>query len=80
VGIAALIQLLESTQSHIQSQALNSLGKIDPGNSTAIATLVQLLESTEDEFKFENITESLAEIGGGNPIAIAALEKLLKSP
>jgi hypothetical protein len=41
---------------------------------------VQLLESTEDEFKFENITESLAEIGGGNPIAIAALEKLLKSP
>lgn len=39
-----------------------SLGKIDPGNETAIATLVQLITSTENEFTRWQAAESLKKI------------------
>jgi HEAT repeat protein len=78
-AILTLVQLLESTQSHIQRQALNSLGKIGVGNLNAVATLEQLLASTEDEDMRLNMADSLRKIDPSNSTAISILVQLLES-
>jgi HEAT repeat protein len=78
-AISNLMQLLESTQSHIQRQALNRLDKIGVGNPNAIAVLQQLLASTDDENMRLDVTDSLGKIDPSNSTAISMLIQLLES-
>jgi HEAT repeat protein len=76
----SLVKLLEVTEDeNTCRQVAESLGKIDPGNSEAIAVLVQLIESTENKFTLRHAVESLGKVGTGNRTAIAALVQLIKS-
>ncbi|MEH2086361.1 NACHT domain-containing protein, partial [Nostoc sp.] len=81
-AIAALVQLLQSTNLHEFTHwyAAKSLGEIGTGNENAISALVQLLQSTNlDNSTYRYAAKSLGEIGTGNENAIAALVQLLQS-
>ncbi|MEH2422963.1 MAG: HEAT repeat domain-containing protein, partial [Nostoc sp.] len=81
-AIAALVQLLQSTNLDDSSRKLaaSSLGEIGTGNEIAIAALVQLLQSTNlDDSTRRQAASSLGEIGTGNEFAIKALVQLLQS-
>ncbi|MEH1969298.1 NACHT domain-containing protein [Nostoc sp.] len=82
-AIAALVQLLQSTNVHDSDRRRHiaeSLGKIDSGNEIAIAALVQLLQSNHvEKYTRRQAASSLGKIGTGNEIAIAALVQLLQS-
>ncbi len=54
-------------------RAADSLGKIDPGNQTAIQTLVELIGFSQDEDTRWRAANSLGEISAGNQTAIQAL-------
>jgi HEAT repeat protein/energy-coupling factor transporter ATP-binding protein EcfA2 len=58
-------------------QAAESLGKVDPGNETAIRVHLYLLEHVQDISAVQGIAEGLNEIDPGNRMAIQALAKVL---
>lgn len=67
--IAALVELLQSTtvDDDTRRQAVESLGKIDPGNQIAIEALVELLQSTDLDNDIRRlVAESLKQINPGN--------------
>ncbi len=58
--IAAFVHLIHTTESRsILRIAAEKLGKLDPGNKSAIAALVLLLQSTQNKSTLWNITRSL---------------------
>lgn len=77
-AIAALVQLLDTTESEVtQMETANALKKIAVGNESVIAALVQLLDTTESEDTRGMAADILGKIDVGNESAIAALVQLL---
>lgn len=78
--ISAFVHLVHTTQSrHILHVASEKLGKLDPGNKSAIAALVLLLEVIPNDFNLWNITHSLMKIDPDNPAGISTLVKLTQA-
>jgi HEAT repeat protein len=68
--IAAFVHLVHTTESRsILRLAAEKLGKLDPGNKSAIAALA-LMPIVEDEYGFCQRSYSLGEIGVGDETAI----------
>ncbi|MBD2594095.1 HEAT repeat domain-containing protein [Nostoc spongiaeforme FACHB-130] len=68
--VAAFVHLVHTTESRtIMRLAAEKLGKLDPGNKSAIAALA-LMPIAEDEYGFCGRSYSLAEIGVGDETAI----------
>ncbi|MGK7885794.1 MAG: CHAT domain-containing protein [Crocosphaera sp.] len=77
--IKRLVELLRTrNDDYILGQAVESLGRIDPGNPVAINALVRLLRISKDESILRQAAESLGKIGAGNPVAIEALVRLFR--
>ena len=92
IAVNKLIDLLETTEDeymwlrsrayifgYIWWRATETLGKIDPGNASAIAALVRILETTEDDGTRRIAVDCLGKIGTGNASAIAALVRILET-
>ena len=79
--IQELCQILEHPQwdEDTRWQAADCLGKIDPGNQTAIAALGKVLETTKDEDTRWQAADCLGKIDPGNQTAIAALVKVIET-
>jgi uncharacterized protein (UPF0147 family) len=78
--VSAFVHLVHTTQSrNIRRIAAEKLGKLDPGNKSAIAALVLLLEVTQDESLLWDITCSLTKIDPDNSVGISTLVKLIQS-
>jgi HEAT repeat protein len=60
-------------------QAAFTLGKIDPGNETAITALARLIQTSHDEYTRAVAVENLGQIGTGNETAITALLQVLQN-
>lgn len=75
--IAGFEHLIHTTQSRsILRIAAEKLGKLDPGNKSAIAALVLLLQVTQDTLTIWKITDSLMQIDPDNPAVIPKLVQL----
>lgn len=78
--VSAFVHLVHTTQSrNILRLAAEKLGKLDPGNKSAIAALVLLLQLTKDESNLWYITCSLIQIDPDNSVGISTLVKLIQS-
>ncbi len=76
--ISAFVHLVHTTQSqYILRIAAEKIGKLDPGNKSAIAALVLLLEVAPNDFNLWNIAHSLIKIDPDNPAVISTLVKLI---
>jgi HEAT repeat protein len=78
--VSAFVHLVHTTQSlNVRRLAAEKLGKLDPGNKSAIAALVLLLQVTQDNPTIWNITHSLMQIDEDNPAVIPSLVKLIQT-
>ncbi len=76
----AFLHLLHTTESQFTLRhAAERLGKLDPGNPTAIAALVLLIQKTENESTLKSAISSLVNIGYGSPIAVATLVNFMQT-
>ncbi|MEH2166387.1 MAG: hypothetical protein V7K41_06890 [Nostoc sp.] len=76
--IAAFVHLVHTTESLIVLRlAAEKLGKLDPGNKSAIAALLLLMKQDKYDYWWFGIG-SLGKIGYGNETAIAALIQFIK--
>lgn len=72
--VSALVHIVHTTQSrNIRRLAAEKLGKLNPGNKSAIAALVLLLQVTKDESLLWDITCSLMKIDPDNSVLIPPL-------
>jgi HEAT repeat protein len=78
--IPAFVHLVHTTQSrNIRRTAAEKLGKLDPGNKSAIAALFLLLQVPQDDRTLWNIVCSLMQIDPDNPAVISNLVKLTQA-
>ncbi|KJH71938.1 hypothetical protein [Aliterella atlantica] len=78
--VSAFVHLVHTTESKtILRIAAEKLGKLDPGNKSAIAALVLLLEATQDDSDLWHITRSLMQIDPDNPVVISTLANLIQA-
>jgi HEAT repeat protein len=76
--IAAFVNLVHTTESlTVLRLAAEKLGKLDPGNKSAIAALLLLMKQDKSDYWWFGIG-SLGKIGYGNETAIAALIQFIK--
>ena len=80
IAIEHLTELLATNEDeNICGPAAHILGKLDPGNSDAIAVLVRILTDTQYLYTRWIAANILGEIGTGNQDAIAALLQVLET-
>ncbi|WP_375510321.1 hypothetical protein [uncultured Nostoc sp.] len=78
--IAAFVHLVHTTESRsILRVAAEKLGKLDPGNKSAIAALTLLTSVVENKQTFCQINQNPRELAVGDESAIATLSKTLET-
>jgi HEAT repeat protein len=75
--VKALIEVMHtSLDEYTRIKVAEIVGKIDPGNSLAIATLIEIMHNGERGWRTKAV-RSLGKIAKGNQKAIAALVNLI---
>jgi HEAT repeat protein len=78
-AITALHQIIEMPSTYLQWQGAEILGRIDPGNPTAIQFLTRLIEISPQEELRQTAFNSLEKIGQGNPKIITTVIQQIQS-
>lgn len=77
--VSAFVHLVHTTESKtILRLAAEKLGKLDPGNRSAIAALVLLFQVTQERRTLLDISRSLIHISSDNLAVISTLVKLIR--